>query len=72
MDVKHVSGSFAGDAMMEDKTQNKLARCDTHTHTHIQNSPPLRYINGIEYLFFARVGFYTSATPSSKAQFYAS
>ena len=70
MDVKHVSGSFAGDAMMEDKTQNKLARCDTHTH--IQNSPPLRYINGIEYLFFARVGFYTSATPSSKAQFYAS
>lgn len=39
MDVKDVSGSFAGDAMMEDKTQNKLARCDTHTH--IQNSPPL-------------------------------
>jgi len=34
MDVKDVSGSFAGDAMMEDKTQNKLARCDTHTHTH--------------------------------------
>jgi len=34
MDVKDVSGSFAGDAMMEDKTQNKLARCDTHTHTY--------------------------------------
>ena len=34
MDVKDVSDSFAGDAMMEDKTQNKLARCDTHTHTY--------------------------------------